>query len=86
METRTLEERVIDLLYAIPEIKELTSNPSIFSDDIEGHDCDKCPAGEYNQGDTFDQDVCMDCWERAIKTAFKAFEEDKQGNKITQRR
>ena len=75
METRTLEERVIDLLYAIPEIKELTSNPSIFSDDIEGHDCDKCPAGEYNQGDTFDQDVCMDCWTQAIK---RAFEKDEQ--------
>ena len=75
MQNETLEERVINLLYAIPEIQELTSNPSIFSDDIEGHDCDKCPAGEYNQGDTFDPDVCMDCWEQVIK---RAFEKDEQ--------
>jgi len=75
METRSIQLRVLELLAAIPEIQELTQNPSIFSDDIEGHDCDKCPAGEYNQGDTFDPEVCIDCWERAI---LKAFEEDKQ--------
>ena len=75
MEPRSLQQRVLDLLSAIPEIQELTQNPSVFSDDIEGHDCDKCTAGEYNQGDTFDQEVCIDCWERAIK---KAFSDDKQ--------
>lgn len=77
MENRSIQEKVLDLLYAIPEINELVQNPSIFSGDIEGHDCDKCPAGEYNQGDTFDPGVCIDCWERAILKAFEDSEKER---------
>ena len=71
MEDRSLEQRVLDLLYAVDDVSQITMCPSIFSDDTEAHDCDECSAGEIKQGDTFDAGVCIDCWKRAIHTAFE---------------
>lgn len=62
-------DRVIDMLNAIPDISVLTVCPSIFSDDIDKHDCDRCEFNEFNKGDTYDPDVCKDCWKRAIREA-----------------
>jgi hypothetical protein len=63
---RTLKERTKDLLLAVPDITELTMCPSIFSDDIDRHNCDQCPSSPEKMGDCFDSGVCLDCWQRAI--------------------
>ena len=70
---RSLKTRVLDFLSVIPDLNKVEMNPSVFSDDIEGHDCDKCSSSEYEQGDTFDYSVCVDCWEQAIIKTFDKY-------------
>ena len=62
-------KKVYELLYAIPCLSELTMCPSIFSDDIEKHDCDTCKSSNVNSGDLYDEEVCLDCWKRAVKSS-----------------
>lgn len=62
----THRERTKMLLNAVEDISTLTVNPSIFSDDLEGHDCDVCPSSLENASDLYDPDVCRRCWENAI--------------------
>ncbi len=62
-----MKKRIIQLLDAIPDLSELTMNPSIFSDDIDKHDCDNCESSILNAGDTYDEDVCRSCWIIAIE-------------------
>jgi hypothetical protein len=54
------------LLNAVNDLSTLTMNPSIFSDDLENHDCDTCPASSRNAGDLYDSNACRRCWEDAI--------------------
>jgi hypothetical protein len=63
----TLLERTQMLLDAVDDLSTLTMNPSIFSDDLEKHDCDSCPASSRNAGDLYDEGVCRRCWSDAIK-------------------
>ena len=62
-----MKKKIIELLDAIPDLSELTMCPSIFSDDIEKHDCDNCAFSLLNAGDTYDEDVCRSCWIAAIE-------------------
>ena len=71
IENRKLEQRVLDLFRSIDDMTQITVAPSIFSDDIYGHDCDMCRWSELNMGDVYDSSVCVDCWEQAIHEAFK---------------
>lgn len=61
-----LKNRVISLITHIPDISLVEICPSVFSDNIETHDCDNCPMSKTNMGDTFDSAVCLKCWEDAV--------------------
>jgi len=61
-------KRVKELLFAISDLSVITMSPAIFSDNIEKHDCDACNSSKGNAGDLYDEGVCLDCWERAIKS------------------
>jgi len=58
-------DKVMTLLYAVPDISELTMTPGIF-DNSEEYDCDTCPACEDMSGDLYDPNVCLDCWKGSI--------------------
>lgn len=62
----SIKNKTIELLDSIPDLTILTMNPSIFSGNIDNHDCDTCPAYDKNAGDLYDGDVCRDCWKQAI--------------------
>lgn len=63
---KNFKKRVIAMISSIPNIEDKEINPSVFSDNIEKHDCDNCPASKRNQGDTYDRNVCIECWTDAI--------------------
>jgi len=63
---KTMKERTKELISSLETLDGLTMSPAIFSDDTDSHDCDTCPAFEYNAGDLYDEDVCRDCWNNAI--------------------
>jgi hypothetical protein len=57
---------VISMITHIPYIEDMPICPSVFSNDIQKHNCDSCPASKGNQGDTFDSNVCLTCWSDAM--------------------
>lgn len=57
------------LLNSVDDLSTLTMNPSIFSDDLNNHDCDKCPASPGNASDLYDEEVCRRCWTEAIESS-----------------
>ena len=62
----SLKDKTVEFLNSLDSLDSLTMNPSIFSGDTDGHDCNECPAFDKNAGDLYDEDVCRDCWKQAI--------------------